>query len=404
MRAQIPFLILGFGLFSNAFTTDCQAQVAVSLAWRPSTDPDVAGYHLAWGTNSGVYFATNTCPATQTSGTISNLAYGVTYYIAVSAFTGNGQTSPFSGEVTFTGSNPLQLAPIADCTNYEAMLLTITNSATDNNLPPRALTFSLGAGAPANATIDPITGVFQWRPTAVQAPGTNFITVIVTDNGTPPLSATRQFKVVVFSVGYEFLLGAGRASLFPGAASSVALTLTSQLSLTNLTAVFQASTNSLANLALAPVSPEVIAASLQPLGASRYGLSFALNPALSPGNTRTLAQLSFQAASTTHSAIVPLVVSQLSGLLTGDQPAAKPASVNGRVIIIGREPVLDAWLATNSRPMLTIYANPGSNCEVVFSTNLAFTNWQSAGNVLITNPQQDFDVNSTAPQIFYETR
>ncbi|HEY4415833.1 MAG TPA: putative Ig domain-containing protein, partial [Verrucomicrobiae bacterium] len=74
--------------------------------------------------------------------------------------------------------------------------LAFTANATDNDLPLQTLTYSLGAGAPAGATIDAMSGFFSWTPTAIQTPGTNNITVIVTDNGLPPLSSTQVFTVV----------------------------------------------------------------------------------------------------------------------------------------------------------------------------------------------------------------
>jgi len=106
MRTLILMLVFGFGLFSSRFAADGQAQVQVTLSWNASTNSKLAGYYLAWGTNSGVYFATNTYPAAQTSGTISNLAYSTLYYIAVAAFASNGQVSPFSSQVTFSTNAP----------------------------------------------------------------------------------------------------------------------------------------------------------------------------------------------------------------------------------------------------------------------------------------------------------
>jgi len=45
--------------------------------------------------------------------------------------------------------------------------------------------------------IDPASGLFDWTPLPAQPPGTNLVTVRVTDNGTPNLSATRSFKIIV---------------------------------------------------------------------------------------------------------------------------------------------------------------------------------------------------------------
>ena len=76
------------------------------------------------------------------------------------------------------------------------MTLTITNAASDTD--GDQFTFSLGAGAAANATINPTNGLFVWSPTPGQL-GTNTFTVIVSDNGLPSLSATQSFAVTVLA-------------------------------------------------------------------------------------------------------------------------------------------------------------------------------------------------------------
>jgi hypothetical protein len=300
--------------------------------------------------------------------------------------------------------NPPVLAPIANYTNYEATLLIITNSATDNNLPPKPLTFSLGAGAPTNATIDPVTGIFQWRPTAAQAPSTNVITVIVTDNGIPPLSAAQQFTVVVPTVDYEYLLSFGSTNVLVGSSNYVPVTLQTTFPLTNITTLLKVPGALLTNLTLISVSPEILSTILQPLGTNQYAISLALNPALSPGTSRTLMQMGFVAVPNPHSAISPLSPSQLSAMQADGQTAPKPGAFGGRVFIIGREPILDAWLGTNSSPMLRIYGNLGTNYQFLYSTNLLSTNWQAAGSVLMTNLQQDFIINQTGPRMYFRAR
>ena len=75
--------------------------------------------------------------------------------------------------------------------------LVFTASAADSDAPPQLVSYSLGAGAPAGAFINSISGQFQWTPAAVAPPAT--ISVIATDNGTPPLSTTQTFQVTVHS-------------------------------------------------------------------------------------------------------------------------------------------------------------------------------------------------------------
>lgn len=82
-----------------------------------------------------------------------------------------------------------------DRTVGELTTLTVTNAATDPDLPGETLSYTL-VSPPAGAVIDQ-NGVITWQPTEWQAPGTNALTTIVTDNGLPPLRATNSFKVVV---------------------------------------------------------------------------------------------------------------------------------------------------------------------------------------------------------------
>ena len=74
--------------------------------------------------------------------------------------------------------------------------LTVTNKATDADVPAQTLTWSLLA-PPAGAAINPSNGIFSWRPTIAQSPSTNNIGVQVADNGLPVMSATQNFTVTI---------------------------------------------------------------------------------------------------------------------------------------------------------------------------------------------------------------
>jgi hypothetical protein len=81
----------------------------------------------------------------------------------------------------------------------ELTTLVIQNSATDPDTPPSRQSFSLVA-APDGMLIDPDTGVLTWKPSEVQGPSTNLITVQVSDNGSPPMSDSQSFTIVVNEV------------------------------------------------------------------------------------------------------------------------------------------------------------------------------------------------------------
>jgi VCBS repeat-containing protein len=92
-----------------------------------------------------------------------------------------------------------RLAPIGGKTVDEETPLTFSAGATDSDLPANSLTYSL-INAPAGAGIDPATGAFSWTPTEAQGAGSYKVTVRVTDNGAPALSAEETVAITVREV------------------------------------------------------------------------------------------------------------------------------------------------------------------------------------------------------------
>jgi hypothetical protein len=76
-------------------------------------------------------------------------------------------------------------------------------TAFDHDFPVQALTFSLDPGGPEGLTINTNTGVISWAPTEAQGPpdvgSTNVysVTVRVSDDWMPPLSATNTYQIYV---------------------------------------------------------------------------------------------------------------------------------------------------------------------------------------------------------------
>lgn len=105
-------------------------------------------------------------------------------------------------------NSPPVLAAIADQTVDEQVLLSVTASATDNDDPANALTYSLDPGSPQGMTIDGTTGAISWTPTEDQGPGDYPVTVRVTDNGAGNLSDTKSFSVHVDEVNVAPVLDA----------------------------------------------------------------------------------------------------------------------------------------------------------------------------------------------------
>ena len=101
-----------------------------------------------------------------------------------------------ASEIGAVMNQSLTLSQLASANLIAGQTLIVSNSAVDPYVPPRTLTWSL-LGAPTGATIGPASGIVTWRPTIAQSSSTNLFSVIVSDNGSPSLSATQSFLVNV---------------------------------------------------------------------------------------------------------------------------------------------------------------------------------------------------------------
>ncbi|MEI7902566.1 MAG: hypothetical protein WCK89_20140, partial [bacterium] len=114
-----------------------------------------------------------------------------------SADPANAPVSLYSYTVQASASNT---APTLDAqldrTVNPSYTLTVASVAQDADTPAQTLTFFL-LNPPANAAINATNGVVTFTPSYAQYGTTNRMTVVVTDSGTPALSATNAFSAIV---------------------------------------------------------------------------------------------------------------------------------------------------------------------------------------------------------------
>ena len=72
----------------------------------------------------------------------------------------------------------------------------VSVKATDAN-EDQHLTYSLGAGAPAEAGIDPATGQFTWTPPDAVTEQSLEVEILATDDGRPPKTASLKVPITV---------------------------------------------------------------------------------------------------------------------------------------------------------------------------------------------------------------
>ena len=203
---------LGILLINESMNSSQTVNVTVTNANLNTT-----GTIYQFGTNNWT-ISTNEVPATgPSSNSISGV--GSTFSVTLPAYTMDVLVIPV------LGNTPPVLAAISNDTVNVGQTVAFTASATDSNQPPPTLTFSL-LSAPTNATLDPNSGAFSFRPLVSQANTTNPISLEVTDSGTPQLERDTKFHghrqsadaaaILVGWVEQRTICAAGQRPVRPG--------------------------------------------------------------------------------------------------------------------------------------------------------------------------------------------
>jgi len=379
-----PTLTLGADRTINAGDT-------LTLAAQAQGGTPPLTFNLLSGTPAGVLLNRTTGSLLwQTTAADGGITHTLGVVVTDSASPSLSATSTVRVLVRSVNTCPT-LDPIADRAIREGERLVITNHATDVDLPPQTLTYSLASGAPSGASINPTTGVFVWQPTFRDGPSTNRITVNVTDSGASPLVASQSLTVIVRQTQADVTVRAGWTNVLAGAASSVPLTVLGDTDLTAVAFNLDSSANWLGNLAIESPGPNVTSAALLPLGGDSSAIGFTLTGA-AVGTDRLLANLAFTTAASEHSAIIPLQLSSLTGQ-SGTVVYTKTLALDGFVIVLGREPVLLAF--GGDQPTLTLFGNPGITYEVETSDTLEPANWVPFDSVTLTTTYQTLPLSAT---------
>ncbi|MGC8829316.1 MAG: immunoglobulin domain-containing protein [Verrucomicrobiia bacterium] len=159
-----------------------------------STNGVVLGYLITIAPTNGVLSGTGNL---RTYSPVTNYSGADLFKFAIY----DGAYTSVQATVTLTISqvnDPPVLYPITNIVEYAGYPISFVCSAFDVETPSTNLVFSL-AGAPPGASITS-SGAFSWTPLANQT-GTNNFQIIVSDTGTPPLSATQSVKIVVLPLG-----------------------------------------------------------------------------------------------------------------------------------------------------------------------------------------------------------
>lgn len=107
----VILILAALGAPVRAFSAALPIGQSVTLAWIPSTDPNIAGCNLYYGVASGAY-TQMVNPGNVTTVTISGLIEGTTYYFAATSYDILGLESDFSNEASYTVPGIIPVSPV----------------------------------------------------------------------------------------------------------------------------------------------------------------------------------------------------------------------------------------------------------------------------------------------------
>jgi len=111
-----------------AFGAMVPATCSVTLAWNSSPSPDVIGYHLYYGTASGIY-THDIILGNVTNVTVPGLSRGIIYYFAMAAIGPDGQESVLSNETSYRRELPSGAQVQAQAASGGPLVLTVSGTS-----------------------------------------------------------------------------------------------------------------------------------------------------------------------------------------------------------------------------------------------------------------------------------
>ena len=192
---NIPqWIYVDLGATYNITEVELYWEAAYATSFQIQVSPDAAIWTPIYNTTTG---GGGVQDLTGLTGLLPGTGRYVRMYATKRATTFGYSLWEFQVYGTAVPTNqPPVLAAVPDQTILAGKTLLVPNLASDPNVPPLPLTFSL-SNPPAGASINASSGVFSWRPAIAQSPSTQTVSVVVSDNELPPLTATQSFNVTV---------------------------------------------------------------------------------------------------------------------------------------------------------------------------------------------------------------
>lgn len=330
---------------------------------------------------------------------------GTTYYIQVLSGTGvSGSDSPIFAVQTLPRNSFIP--------NGQQLVLTLPGDpygrliAVTHSNAAYAVTAYVGDGGAKNQVVFNLS---------------ELVNLTKTGNFTPV--GSQDFKVAVvgapsnesqeFTLAMDDVFGAGGNSLFNldqefvqftigstvirlTESGSVPLTINSSVPLSALTIAFRTTASTFSGLKLDKPAASLDAATSVVTGGANgvYQITFKPKAGQNISGQQVLGQLAWSTTTLPDSSFVPLTITSITGQTVTQNPLANPLGKSGRVVLVGRSPLLEASLLTDHRRRLTLYGQTTNAYALISSPSplAAESQWQFVSRVVITNGlQNDLD-------------
>jgi hypothetical protein len=305
--------------------------------------------------------------------------------------------------VSVTDNTPPEMSPIP---NYLANVLTalvFTNVAVDAQSGASGLHHHLMAGAPPNARINPKTGVFRWTPTREQAPGTNWITIRVSDDGVPNMADEKTFMVLV----NDYVeVSPGSRVLAAGQSGSVVVGTFSSAALSALQFNVDYPPERLTDVTVEALSPETASVSMDQPTSTGGLITVTAMPSRILLHTQELVRLHFTTRAEQSSTFVPLRITAVESVRIDPGYVPHALVSEGRIAVVGNQPLLEARITQDQKRELTLHGRLGVVYTIESSADgTATSHWEPVATVTLTTSLSEvIHVDSSGQTIFYRAR
>lgn len=276
--------------------------------------------------------------------------------------------------------------------------LRVVNCLTEKEVPPGA------------ATSGPATDVVLDGNLAYVACGPGGVEVFDITDPTLPVSVGRaptakDASAVRLRGGYAYVVcgsqglailavdlvgaGLGRTVVQAGTTGAVPVNLLSWVDLTNLAFNVSYPADRLTDFRLNITSPQIVDQRLTLIDSGLLEVSLTLAGGNVLGVLTNIGTLSFAAVSNQPSAFLTFNLTELVGRRSDGNVAWHGQRTDGRVVVVGQEPMLEIVTNSDRSHWLSIYSLPGFTTQVLSSTNFAESAfWPPKYEVWLTNLSQ----------------